>query len=290
MTTTNTPPATIQIFDNPEFGEIRTTTINNEPWFVGKDVSVVFGDTNHSRTLSRIDEEDKSTISIIDSLGRKQNAIIVNESGLYAMLFAMQPQKANKKDGVSDAYPIETQERIAKLKKFKRWVTAEVLPTIRKTGGYVNNEDAFISTYLPFADENTKLLFRTTLHTINEQNRLIAKQQEEISYQEEVITGLVEDISLADKRQILNRVMRHSGADYQDRWRALYREFDSTQHMNTKLRMERYNLSATKKVKSRLDYIDTVLNKLPELYDLAAKLYHTDVEKLIAEMYGIRKE
>lgn len=126
----------LQIFNNPEFGQVRTIIRDDgEIWLVGKDVCNVFGDTNHNRSLSRIDEEDKIEHSIIDSMGREQKAILINESGLYSLLFAMQPQKANK-NGVADAYPIEVQERIDKLKKFKRWVTSEVLPTIRKTGSY----------------------------------------------------------------------------------------------------------------------------------------------------------
>lgn len=126
----------LQIFENPEFGSIRTVEVDGEPWLVGKDVCAVFGDKNHNRSLRRVDAEDKKMVSITDSMGRTQQITIINESGLYALLFAMQPQKANK-GGVSDAYPIEIQERIDKLKKFKRWVTSEVLPSIRKHGAYL---------------------------------------------------------------------------------------------------------------------------------------------------------
>ncbi len=125
----------IQVFKNEEFGEIRTVVIDGEPWFVGRDVCSVFGDKNHIRSLARVDEADKKKVELTDTLNRKQIATVINESGLYALLFAMQPQKAHN-DGVSDEYPIEVQERITKLRKFKRWVTAEVLPSIRKTGTY----------------------------------------------------------------------------------------------------------------------------------------------------------
>lgn len=129
----------LEIFKNEEFGEIRTLIKNNEPWFVGKDICNLFGDTNHSRSLGRLEEEDKRTVEIVDTMGRLQKAIAINESGLYALLFAMQPQKTNK-DGVQDAYPIETIERISKSKKFKHWVTSEVLPSIRKHGAYMTDE------------------------------------------------------------------------------------------------------------------------------------------------------
>lgn len=121
----------LQIFTNSEFGSVRTTSINDEPWFVGKDVCEAFGDTNYRRSLSRIEEEDKH-IAKIDTPGGKQNMTFVNESGLYSLLFLMQPTKAR---GVSQSeHPYE--ERVQKLKHFKHWVTSEVLPSIRKHGAY----------------------------------------------------------------------------------------------------------------------------------------------------------
>ena len=130
----------LQIFKSEEFGQIRTVNRNGEIWFVGKDICSHFGDTNHSRTLSRVDDQDKSTTEIVDSLGRRQQATIINESGLYAVLFAMQPQKANN-GGTTDAYPIEVGERIEKIRRFKRWITSEVLPSIRKNGGYLAGQE-----------------------------------------------------------------------------------------------------------------------------------------------------
>ena len=118
----------LKIFGNSDFGKIRTFDIGGEPWFVGKDICTVFGDKNHNRSIGRVDDVDKATTPIIDNLGRQQNVTIVNESGLYSLLFAMQPQKANK-DGVSAT----VQQRIDKIYRFKRWVTSEVLPSIRKT-------------------------------------------------------------------------------------------------------------------------------------------------------------
>lgn len=124
----------MKIFNNEEFGEVRTVVKDGEPWFVGKDVCESFGDTNYRRSLLGIDEEDKG-VSQIDTPGGKQNMIIINESGLYALLFQMQPQKAK---GVSqNEQAIE--ERIEKLHRFKRWVTSEVLPSIRKHGIYATD-------------------------------------------------------------------------------------------------------------------------------------------------------
>ena len=134
----------IMLFKNEEFGEVRTLVIDGEPWFVGKDVCQMFGDSNHIRSLGRVDEIDKQKIELIDALNRKQSTTVINESGLYALLFAMQPQKAHN-DGVSDEYPIEIQQRIDKLRSFKRWITAEVLPSLRKHGAYFTPEALYQS-------------------------------------------------------------------------------------------------------------------------------------------------
>lgn len=112
----------LQIFKSNEFGEIRTVTINDEPWFVGKDVAVALGYKNTKDALAtHVDDCDKimgsqnATPSIKDSMGREQYPTWINESGLYALIFGSKLESA---------------------KRFKHWVTSEVLPTIRKTGSY----------------------------------------------------------------------------------------------------------------------------------------------------------
>lgn len=126
---------TLNIWEKGEFSKVRIFDIDGEAWFVGKDICEYFNDKNHNRTLSRVDDCDKQTIELKDRMGRNQKAIAVNESGMYSILFGMQPQKANN-GGDSNAYPIEVKERIEKLARFKHWVTSEVLPSIRRTGGY----------------------------------------------------------------------------------------------------------------------------------------------------------
>lgn len=81
------------IFNNDEFNNIRGVSIDGKPWFVGKDICGQFGDTNHKRSLSRIDSSDKMMIKI-QTAGGKQTMTVINESGLYALLFMMQPAKA----------------------------------------------------------------------------------------------------------------------------------------------------------------------------------------------------
>ena len=127
----------IKIFNNSEFGVIRMITIDNEPYFVGKDVCEAFGDTHYRRSLSNIDDDDKG-VTQIDTPGGKQNMTVINESGLYSLLFQMQPQKAK---GVTQNNHL-INERIEKLHRFKHWVTSEVLPSIRKNGGYIAGQES----------------------------------------------------------------------------------------------------------------------------------------------------
>ena len=168
----------IQIFSNPEFGEIRTLEIDGEMWIAGKDVCGAFGDTNHNRSLSRIDEIDKKILSV-QTNGGMQNVIFINESGLYSLLFAMQPQKANH-DGVQDAYPLEIQQRIDKLHKFKFWVTHEVLPSIRKHGAYVTKN------FLENDEISPDLLIQLALQIKSEQAKIKALEQKIKENQEKI--------------------------------------------------------------------------------------------------------
>lgn len=109
----------------------------------------------------------------------------------------------------------------------------------------------------------------------------------EVEYKETVIIGLVDEIDLATKRQILNRVVRKGGANYQDRWRELYKQFEMKYHLNLSMRLDNYNTSHKPKLKNKIDYIDKILNKIPELYEIACKLYENDVKDLIAEIYEL---
>lgn len=271
----------LKVFDSPEFGQVRTIVINSEPWFVGKDVCEAFGDTNYRRSLANIDGSDKG-VSQIDTAGGKQNMTVINESGLYSLLFQMQPQKAK---GVSQNDTL-VEERIEKLHRFKHWVTSEVLPSIRKTGGYVNNDELFIATYLPYADDSTKLIFAQTLKTVREQNETIKQQKAEIMHKEDVIIGLVEDIDLATKRQRITQIVRFGASgNYQERYNLLYREFERKYHCNLKMRMESCTLKP--KVRNKMDYIDREMNMIPQLYEIACKLFENDVEKLKSEWESI---
>ena len=105
----------LKIFENEEFGQIRTVMRDGEVWFVGKDVAEALGFTNSRDAIATHVFDDDKGVEIIDTLGGKQKMTAINESGLYALVFG---------------------SRLESAKRFKRWVTYEVLPTIRNTGSY----------------------------------------------------------------------------------------------------------------------------------------------------------
>lgn len=111
----------LKIFSNPDFGEVRTLSIDGDPWFVGKDVADILGYTNPRDALAKhVDDEDKNTVAICDGTPGNPNTTVINESGLYSLVLS---------------------SKLPTAKKFKRWVTSEVLPAIRKHGGYVAGQE-----------------------------------------------------------------------------------------------------------------------------------------------------
>lgn len=252
----------IEVFENPIFGQIRMVMVDDEPMFCLVDVCRALEIKNATDVAKRLDEDELTRLNLG---GRAGESNFITESGLYAVI--VRSDKPN-------------------AKKFRKWVTSEVLPTIRKTGGYVNNDELFISTYLPYADENTKLIFSQTLKTVREQNETIKRQKKEIIHKEDVIIGLVEDIDLATKRQRITQIVRF-GADgkYQERYSLLYGEFERKYHCNLKSRMEGCTLKP--KVRNKMDYIDREMGMIPQLYEIACKLFENDVEKLKSEWESV---
>lgn len=110
----------LKIFESEKFGKVRTVIIDGEPWFVGKDVAEALGFKNSRDAIStHVFIEDRG-VATIDTLGGKQEMVIINESGLYALIFG---------------------SRLKSAKEFKHWVTSDVLPSIRKTGKYETNKN-----------------------------------------------------------------------------------------------------------------------------------------------------
>ena len=151
----------LQIFENEEFGEIRTVTIDNEPWFVGKDVAEALGYLKARNAISaHVSYEDKKDAPIQGTQGGTQNMTIINESGLYALIFGSKLESA---------------------KRFKRWVTSEVLPGIRKTGGY--------QMQTPQGKELLALAVLEAQKTIEEQNAQIERMKPKEIFADAVATS-----------------------------------------------------------------------------------------------------
>lgn len=167
--------------------------------------------------------------------------------------------------------------------KFQTLVADEIIPTIRRTGGYVNNDEQFINTYLPFADDNIKLLFATTLQTIREQNAAIQRQKTELKNKQEVIDGLVDDIDVYTKKDIINRTCRRTGFGYAKRYKNLYKCFKETFHIDLEARCAGYNSSQVVKRKDKLSVLNYAdkFGFIDDLYVCCVKLYETDVKELL---------
>lgn len=147
----------LQIFQNAEFGSVRTADINGVPYFVGKDVAEILGYSNTRKALlDHVDEEDKTDgVTIRDSIGREQAPVLINESGLYSLILS---------------------SKLPTAKKFKRWVTSEVLPAIRKTGGYIPHDEEMSDA------EIMAKAFQISQRTIEEQHRKIGVLEIEKSH------------------------------------------------------------------------------------------------------------
>lgn len=134
----------LQIFNNPEFGAIRTVEIDGEPWLVGKDVAAALGYSNTKDALSRhVDSEDKRGSRIPTTSG-EQEMTVINESGLYLLVLS---------------------SKLPGAKKFRRWVTAEVLPSIRKTGTYTA------------ASKELQAIFMLDHRTVEHEQRITALEE-----------------------------------------------------------------------------------------------------------------
>lgn len=153
----------IQIFNNEQFGQVRVITKDGEPWFVGKDIAEVLGYSNSRDALiTHVDEEDRNTVAISDGKRGNPNQTIINESGLYSLILG---------------------SKLPSAKKFKKWVTSDVLPSIRKHGMYatdelINNPDLLIAAATKIKEERAarleaeklrdKLIHQNKLYTTSE--------------------------------------------------------------------------------------------------------------------------
>lgn len=260
-----------EIFNHPEFGNLRCIEKDGEPWFVGKDVAMALGYSNTRDALSRhVDVEDKGVVNH-DTPSGIQKMTIINESGLYSLILSSKLESA---------------------KRFKHWVTSEVLPCIRKTGGYVvGQENMPKEVLLAHAVLESQKIIEENAREIAKLHNECTLLNDQVEHSQEIIDAFSKNITPSEKRAILNRLMTwHHGAVAGSRWTVLYREFEAKYHFNLDVRIKNYNKNPdNKRIKSKLEYVDCVLGMLDQLYELAVKLFHSDAEALIEEMYYVRK-
>lgn len=205
---------------------VRTIEKNGEPWFVGKDVAMLLGYSNSRDALAkRVDDEDKMNgVAICDSIGREQNPVLINESGLYSLILS---------------------SKLPSAKEFKRWVTSEVLPSIRKHGMYAVDEiladpDIAIKALQELKAEREK---RKSLETaVAVQTQQIAEMQPKASYYDVVlnckdlvsISVIAKDYGWSAKR--LNLYLNDKGVQYKQGGKIwlLYQQFADKGYTSTK--------------------------------------------------------
>jgi len=181
--------------------QIRTIDVDGEIWFVGKDVCEYFGDKNYRRSLQKLEDDEKG-VTHIDTPGGRQSATTVNESGMYGLLFNFQPQKANN----SNDYVV--QERIKRVRKFKKWVTSEVLPTIRRTGGYVQQGRAidFVQAWMPTIDASSQ----NAIASLIDSNRTLLNEVSRMSPKEVFYDNVTQSDTMLDFTQVA-KLLRYKG-------------------------------------------------------------------------------
>ena len=274
MITPSTPSSSTsqcEIFNHPEFGNLRCIEKDGEPWFVGKDVATALKYSDAFGALKKHVETEDKLVCQIDSAGQKRSVTIINESGLYSLILSSKLESA---------------------KRFKHWVTSEVLPCIRKTGRYVvGQENMPKEILLAHAVLESQKIIEENAREIAKLNNECSLLNDQVEHSQEIIDAFSKNITPSEKRAILNRLMTwHHGAVAGSRWTVLYREFEAKYHFNLDVRIKNYNKNPdNKRIKSKLEYVDRVLGMLDQLYELAVKLFHSDAEALIEEMYYVRK-
>ena len=167
----------IQIFKHEKFGNIRTINKNGEPWFVGKDVAEVLGYTDTRKAIRmHVDDDDKGG-DILSTPGGRQQITIINESGLYSLILS---------------------SKLPQAKEFKRWVTNEVLPQIRKTGGYIPLNDC---------EDSGEIMARALMiahRTIEQKDALLEMQKPKVRFAE-AVTGSDDSILIGELAKLITQ-------------------------------------------------------------------------------------
>lgn len=260
----------LQIFQSEEFGEIRTIEEDGKVLFCASDVAKALG---YARPNDAVTAHCRATVKHSTPIsGKIQEINFIHEGDVYRLI---------------------THSKLPSAEKFESWVFDEVLPAIRKTGGYVNDTETFVDAYFAGIPEEMKAIIRVSLDTIKIKDGIIEAQKQAISekdrvieYKEDVICGLVDDIDLATKRQRIKQIIRYhvgSKTELMRKWNLLYNEFEAKYHVNLSVRFENNKDAFKPKLRNKVDLIDRQMNMIPQLYEICCKLFESDVQKLRAE-------
>ena len=236
----------LKIFENPEFGQVRTVMLNDEPWLVGKDIAEILGYGNPRQALAtHVDPEDKG-VAILDTPGGRQQLTVINESGLYALVFG---------------------SRLENAKRFKHWVTKEVLPTLRKTGAYIMPQSRGLEFLQGMLDE---------------MKRQAAEIQEVKTTAKAIKDAIVEEYDewREDIRHKVSAIQKATGETFANTWNRLYDELEKRAHCDLSIRVTngRFRLQeagVTKKTIEAYGRLDVIENdvRLKEIFTAIVKEY-----------------
>lgn len=177
----------ISTFNNPAFGSVRAVSVNDEPYFVGKDVAEILGYERPTDAVrKRVDPDDRG-VAKMETPSGVQEMTIINESGLYSLILS---------------------SKLPKAKEFKRWVTAEVLPTIRKTGGYVNDTAQFVESYFGQLEPSQKHALTMMFEESKRMSAQLKEQAPKVLFANAVETAH-NSILIGD----LAKIIRQNGVD-----------------------------------------------------------------------------
>ena len=220
-------------FENAEFGSIRIIIIDGEPWFVGKDVAEILGYSDTFGALKKhVDGDDKQNCQN-DSFETPRGMTVINESGLYSLILS---------------------SKLPFAKKFKKWVTSEVLPTIRKTGGYINSADLMVNTYFSDLSSDQQGLVRgllTNISALQNKNKALSNENDLL---------VQKSLEWADRALINSLVRAYAcsiGNNFGKAWNDFKKELLYKHGINLNSRITNHLNSSGKKTKPRtLDMID----------------------------------
>lgn len=237
----------IQIFNSPDFGDIRTVTIDGEPWFVGKDVAEALGYAKPLGAVStHVEKDDSLKRGLMDSLGREQETIFINESGLYALIFG---------------------SKLDSAKKFKKWVTSEVLPAIRKNGSYT----------MPISTNDKIMLLAQGHMELQQEVDRIKKDMESLKMDLPILPVEEDRITSAVKRKGLAVMGGKTSNVYRDK--SIRRKVYQGIYANLKYNFQIKTYRALKR--SQVDKVIDIINNYQPPYILAEQIDSANAQQTL---------